>query len=168
VAKITGLSAEISARHININSTAPSKPPNISQIYYTSSTSIRVHWEPIPQQYVHGRLLGYQIEYCRAEASCNNKWQTITVGPKHHATTITGLKKYGAYVFQVRAFTRKGSGILSKASTTRTDEDGSYLNCSPISVVFWLVLTKCLSFSLFFFLLDATSLLVTHGLPVNF
>jgi len=136
VAKITGLSAQISAHHININSTVPSKPPNISQIYYTSSTSIRVHWEPISQQYVHGRLLGYQVEYCREEASLKNTWKTITVGPKHHATTITGLKKYGAYVFQVGAFTRKGSGILSKAHTIRTDEDGSYLNCLPMSVVF--------------------------------
>ena len=135
----SGLCVEISIQLIyrNINSAAPSKPPNISQIYYTSSTSIRVHWEPIPQQYVHGQLLGYQVEYRRVEASFLNTWKTILVGPKDHATTITGLKKYGGYVFQVGAFTRKSGGTLSNASMIRTDEDGSYLNCSPISVFFF-------------------------------
>lgn len=146
----SGLSVEIPAHLPIINSTAPSKPPNISQIYYTSSTSIRVHWEPIPQQYVHGRLLGYQVEYCRVEPGCLNTWKTITVGANDHAATITGLKKHGAYVFQVGAFTRKGRGTLSKASKIRTDEDGSYLNCLPISVGFWLLLLKCLSFSFLF------------------
>ncbi|KAJ7390412.1 hypothetical protein OS493_025669 [Desmophyllum pertusum] len=43
----------------------PSRAPNvnISQIYYTSSTKIRVHWEPLPQRFAHGRLLGYRVEY---------------------------------------------------------------------------------------------------------
>ena len=118
-----------------INFTAPSKPPNISQIYYTSSTSIRVHWEPIPQQYVHGRLLGYHVEYRRVEAGFLTTWKTITVGANNNAATITGLKKYGAYVFQVGAFTRKGRGTLSKAYMIRTDEDGWYLSCLPIVFV---------------------------------
>lgn len=125
-----------------INFTAPSKPPNISQIYYTSSTSIRVHWEPIPQEYVHGRLLGYQVEYRRVEAGLLNTWKTITVGAKDHAAAITGLKKYGAYVFQVGAFTRKGGGTLSKAYMIRTDEDGWYLNYLLIDFVFFLLFNQ--------------------------
>ena len=125
-----------------INFTAPSKPPNISQIYYTSSTSIRVHWEPIPQQYVHGRLLGYHVEYLRVEAGFLNTWKTITVGANDNAATITGLKKYGAYAFQVGAFTRKGRGTLSKAYMIRTDEDGWYLSCLPIVFFFALLFNK--------------------------
>ena len=91
-----------------------------------------MHWEPIPQQYVHGRLLGYHVEYRRVEAGFQNTWKTITVGANDHAATITGLKKYGAYVFQVGAFTRKGRGTLSKGYMIRTDEDGWYLSCFPI------------------------------------
>lgn len=96
-----------------------------------------MHWEPIPQEYVHGRLLGYQVEYRRVEAGLLNTWKTITVGAKDHAAAITGLKKYGAYVFQVGAFTRKGGGTLSKAYMIRTDEDGWYLNYLLIDFVFF-------------------------------
>lgn len=105
-------------------STVPSRAPNISQIYYTSSTTIQVHWEPLPQRHIHGRLLGYRVEYRRVEAGYLSKWETIVVGANDHDATITGLKKYGAYVFQVGAFTRKGIGLLSKGYMIRTDEDG--------------------------------------------
>ena len=102
-----------------------------------------MHWEPIPQQYVHGRLLGYHVEYNRVEAGFLNTWKTITVGAKDHVATITGLKKYGAYAFQVGAFTRKGRGILSKALMIRTDEDGWYLCCLPIVFVFVFQPARC-------------------------
>ena len=98
-----------------------------------------MHWEPIRQQYVHGRLLGYHVEYRRVEAGFLNTWKTITVGANNNAATITGLKKYGAYVFQVGAFTRKGSGTLSKAYMIRTDEDGWYLSCLPIGFFYFAV-----------------------------
>ena len=141
-----------------INFTVPSKPPNISQIYYTSSTRIRVHWEPIPQQYVHGRLLGYHVEYRRVEAGFLNTWKTITVGAKDHVATITGLKKYGAYAFQVGAFTRKGSGTLSKALMIRTDEDGWYLICLPFVFVLFFsqqgVIVLCIVYFVFFLILN--------------
>ena len=71
------------------------------------------------------------------QAGFLNTWKTITVGANDHSATITGLKKFGAYVFQVGAFTRKGSGILSKAYMIRTDEDGWYLNCLPLVIVVW-------------------------------
>lgn len=87
-----------------------------------------MHWEPLPQRFVHGRLLGYQVEYRLVEAGYLNTWKTITVGDNDHEATITNLKKYGAYAFQVGAFTRKGRGTLSKAYMIRTDEDGTCLN----------------------------------------
>lgn len=71
------------------------------------------------------------------EAGFQNTWKTITVGANDHAATFTGLKKYGAYVFQVGAFTRKGRGTLSKGYMIRTDEDGWYLNCFPVVLVDW-------------------------------
>ncbi len=77
---------------------------------------------------MHGRLLGYQVEYRRVEAGYLNTWKTITVGANDYEATITDLKKYGAYAFQVGGFTRKGRGTLSKAYMIRTDEDGTWLN----------------------------------------
>ena len=92
------------------------------------------------------------------EAGFQNTWKTITVGANDHAATITGLKKYGAYVFQVGAFTRKGRGTLSKGYMIRTDEDGWYLN--GFTIVFF---GSC-NLSSFF---RQGRLLVTHRLLVN-
>ena len=113
------------------NPAVPSRAPNISQIYYTSSTSIRVHWDPLPQRYVHGRLLGYRVEYRRVEPGLLNIWKTEVVAANIHDVPIYGLKKYGAYVFQVGAFTRRGEGLLSKGYMIRTDEDGKQLYSTP-------------------------------------
>ncbi|XP_073231551.1 neural cell adhesion molecule L1-like, partial [Porites lutea] len=101
----------------------PSHAPNISEIFYTSSTSIRVTWEPLSPHFVQGRLLGYRVVYRQVDGENWEKWKAITTGNKEHGTSITGLKKYGAYVVQVGAFTRKGNGLLSKGYMLRTDED---------------------------------------------
>ena len=60
------------------------------------------------------------------EGQTRENWKTITVGANDIGATITGLKKYGAYIVQVGAFTRKGDGALSKGYMLRTDEDGMY------------------------------------------
>lgn len=104
----------------------PSQAPNVSEIFNTSSTSIRVTWEPLSPHFVQGRLLGYRVVYRQVDGENWEKWKAITTGNKELGTSITGLKKYGAYVVQVGAFTRKGNGLLSKGYMLRTDEDGRY------------------------------------------
>ena len=108
------------------NFTVPSRTPNISEIFYTSSTSIRVNWEPLPKRYTHGRLLGYRVVYRHVEGGNHDNWKTITKEASDLGVTISGLEKYGTYVVQVGAFTRKGNGTLSKGYMLRTDEDGTY------------------------------------------
>lgn len=83
-------------------------------------------WEPLSPHFVHGQLLGYQVVYRQVDGEYWEKWKAITTGNKVLGTSITGLKKYGAYVVQVGAFTRKGNGLLSKGYMLRTDEDGTY------------------------------------------
>ena len=90
-----------------------------------------MHWDPLPPRYIHGRLLGYRVEYRRVELGYLNTWKTVVVGANIYDATIYGLKKYGAYVFQVGAFTRKGEGLLSKGYMIRTDEDGKQLFSTP-------------------------------------
>ena len=46
------------------------------------------------------------------------------MGVNDTGVTIGGLKKYGTYVIQVRAFNRKGDGKLTKGYMITTDEDG--------------------------------------------
>ena len=83
-------------------------------------------WEPLSRHFVLGRLLGYQVVYRQVDGEYWEKWKAITTGNKVLGTSITGLKKYGAYVVQVGAFTRKGNGQLSKGYMLRTDEDGTH------------------------------------------
>ena len=81
-----------------------------------------MEWEPLHEEYIHGLLLGYRVVYRRNETGYT--WNTTVVGPDENGTTMKGLKKYGAYVVQVGAFTRKGGGKLTKEFHLRTDEDG--------------------------------------------
>ena len=46
------------------------------------------------------------------------------MGANDTGVTMRGLKKYGTYVIQVRAFNRKGDGQLTKGYMITTDEDG--------------------------------------------
>lgn len=93
-----------------------------------------MNWEPLPQPFTHGRLLGYHVVYRRVEGGNQENWKTITVGANDVGVTITGLKKYGAYVVQVGASTRKGNGALSKGYMLRTDEDGTYLTPPEVTI----------------------------------
>ena len=102
----------------------PSRAPNISEIYYTSSPTIRVEWDPLSQEFVHGLLLGYHVVYRRVERGYSHIWNITVVGANDTGVTMRGLKKYGTYVIQVRAFNGKGDGKLTKGYMIRTDEDG--------------------------------------------
>ena len=101
----------------------PSLPPGNVQAHNTSSTSLMVTWNPVPQQYVHGILRGYTVTY-RVENSNS--------GEAHNATTrktsmeVTGLHKYTKYMIRVLAFTVKGNGNVSAWISVSTDEDGKY------------------------------------------
>ena len=83
-----------------------------------------MEWDPLSQEFVHGLLLGYHVVYRRVERGYSHIWNTTVVGANDTGVTMWGLKKYGTYVIQVRAFNRKGDGQLTKGYMITTDEDG--------------------------------------------
>ena len=83
-----------------------------------------MEWDPLPQEFVYGLLLGYHVVYRRVERGHSHIWNTTVVGANDTGVTMRGLKKYGTYVIQVRAFNGKGDGKLTKGYMIRTDEDG--------------------------------------------
>ena len=83
-----------------------------------------MEWDPLSQEFFHGLLLGYHVVYRRVERGYSHIWNTTVVGANVTGVTMGGLKKYGTYVIQVRAFNRKGDGKLTKGYMITTDEDG--------------------------------------------
>ena len=100
----------------------PSKPPTLTRVFNTSSTSIRVHWSTIPQRYTHGILVGFVLLY-RAMNESQDMYRDVEVGPDRDNLELTGLWKYTKYGVRVLGFTRVGWGVISPEVAVQTDED---------------------------------------------
>lgn len=74
-------------------------------------------WNPVPQGYTHGIVLGYMVLYKR-EKDYVNITSPVT------SAQLTDLKKFTMYVVKVLAFTIKGDGVISNGTHARTHEDG--------------------------------------------
>ncbi|XP_078352309.1 uncharacterized protein LOC144637005 [Oculina patagonica] len=116
----------------------PSKPPQEIQLQNSSSTSILVQWKPIPEDYVHGILLGITLFYrsasrdnsivfsSRARRATEEDWSeytNITLPPNALSYEMTSLKKFTNYSVVILGFTSKGDGNVSHQFVVSTDED---------------------------------------------
>ena len=99
-------------------------PINVTA-YNTSSTSIKVTWQPIPPDHVNGILLGYHVIYRRINKFGDNISMVTVNGTVLH-TELTGLGKYKLYSIQVAGRTLVGLGNFSDPVNVRTDQDGTY------------------------------------------
>lgn len=86
----------------------------------TSSTSLFVTWEFLPNDRVNGILLGYKLLYKKyGPTNVSEQNATTTM----NFTVLTGLEKFTIYDVKVLAFTRVGDGPEAVVTET-TDEDG--------------------------------------------
>ena len=71
-----------------------------------------MQWDPLPQQYANGRLLGYTVYYYEYY-----NWYlrevVNTSSPYVNMVTLRGLKSATRYYVAVAAFTSKGAGPQS-------------------------------------------------------
>ena len=104
----------------------PSLPPTDITAYNTSSTSLEVQWNPVPQGYTHGIVLGYMVLYKR-EKDLNNSYINTTSPAAVTFVELTDLNKFAMYVVKVLAFTIKGNGAMTNGTHAKTDEDGEYV-----------------------------------------
>ena len=95
--------------------------------YNTSSTSISVHWDQVPDAYQNGALLYYTVTYRSLPSGFR---QTVVVAAPAHQTTLTGLKIYTNYSITVFASTYKGAGNVSAPFFIVTDEDSKFADLS--------------------------------------
>ncbi|XP_078349649.1 uncharacterized protein LOC144634540 isoform X2 [Oculina patagonica] len=103
----------------------PSRPPSNATFTNVRATEITVHWNPLPKQYVNGRLSGYYVDYMFPLSLPDSIYpqynkSSVTVNPNNTWVTLTGLKPQQLYYIQVAAFTSKGRGPSSESVTHKT------------------------------------------------
>ena len=82
--------------------------------------SIPVSWEPVPEGFVHGILLGYRIFYTVINIAGEDvRKLTLNTTTTETAlrTTLSDLLNYAVYEVKVTAFTVKGDGAISHSIT---------------------------------------------------
>ena len=98
--------------------TEPSAPPSHIS-HHSSSTSIVVRWDEVPQEHRNGDIQGYQVLYHDADGPKLEK----TVDASTRETSLTDLKTSTAYTIKVLAFTSVGDGPASPEISVTTAED---------------------------------------------
>ena len=98
-----------------------------------SSTSIMASWQLPPTNYNNETIRGFKLFYQKkgSVGSANTELINGTTFTK----TVTGLRQYTEYEFQVLAFTSAGDGVKSFVLTERTNEDGKFKDTSVPSSV---------------------------------
>lgn len=95
----------------------PSKPPvSPNAVNLSGPHTIHVSWEPVPEGFVHGILLGYRIFYTVisiAGEDVRRPTLNTTTNETALSTTLSNLLNYAVYDIQVTAFTVKGDGAIS-------------------------------------------------------
>ena len=112
------------SQHSSLPNPGPSKPPTLTNVFNTSSTSIKVNWKTISGDYVHGVLVGFVVLYRRAMNESEDRCSEHEVGPNRTSVELTGLWKYTKYGIRVLGYTRVGWGVISPEVVVQTDEDG--------------------------------------------
>ena len=98
----------------------PSAPPVNVKGNNSSSTSILVQWDEVPENDKNGIIKGYNITYKDWRTGVE---KTQTVDASTRQVELEGLNEFTKYNISVLAFTVKGDGPQSATITVTTDED---------------------------------------------
>ena len=114
----------------------PTRAPNGVRVTSSAFTSdLLVQWNPLSQDYVNGKLLGYTIYYRDSGAfwwTPDKKVNTSSYYPTRF--TLKDLKQGHRYRVRVAAFTSKGVGPLSYSYYATTGMCPQYNSCSVFFV----------------------------------
>ena len=99
----------------------PSRSVNFVTARALSSTTIKVNWDRIPQDKVHGILRGYKILYRAIDG--NGDYMVDETIPFTYEIILKNLLKFTKYGIRVIGYTRKGDGKASNEINCTTFED---------------------------------------------
>ncbi|XP_010001108.1 PREDICTED: protein sidekick-2-like [Chaetura pelagica] len=89
-----------------------SGPSNVSALATTSS-SMLVQWNGIPEADCNGLILGYKVMYKEKDSEVRAQFW-LAEGNASRSAQLSGLGKYTLYEIRVLAFTRMGDGVPSR------------------------------------------------------
>ena len=98
----------------------PGAAPSNVRAKNTSSTSILVEWDEVPEDKQHGRIQYYTVISKRVQGRDQKTRDFVAFVQQYELKNLT---KYTEYSIQVLAATRVGKGPKSNPIVTRTDED---------------------------------------------
>ena len=101
----------------------PSCPPTNITLEKNTSTSLLISWSAIPQEFIHGVLRAYVIEYWLVDHI--NDSLNATVEPWVTEVELTNLKKFANYSIKFAGLTSKGVGNWSEVML-QTAEDSRF------------------------------------------
>ena len=90
----------------------PSRAPSYIRMTNLRFDQVKVQWDPLPQQFANGRLLGYTIYYHEYYYTYTKK-SLKTRSPYVNMVILRGLGAATRYQIAVAAFTSKGVGTQS-------------------------------------------------------
>lgn len=91
----------------------PSRGPSNLRLSNVQTGEVKVQWEPLPQQYANGRILGYSIYVYEYDYYVRYIKTVNSNSPGVHMVIVRGLKAAQRYRISVAAFTSKGVGPQS-------------------------------------------------------
>lgn len=83
-----------------------------------------MEWGPLPTKYIHGVLLGYEMNFTRDKT---NFTKVLNILPNITNYRVTGLERYTRYVISLAAVNEVGVGVFSDDVIVWTDEDGKLI-----------------------------------------
>jgi len=109
----------------------PSRAPSNIQLSNLQSAEVKVQWDPLPQQYANGQLLGYRVYFNEYPYYSYLEKAVNTSSASVYMVILRDLKAVQRYGIRVAAFTSKGVGPRSY-----------YLYITTGNLVTWLLLLK--------------------------
>ena len=100
----------------------PDLPPSNISASSSSSTVLKVSWNPVPRENQNGIILGYRVLLMGAWGESLRKATVQNSSQSYYQ--FQGLEAWTNYSVKVSAFTAKGNGPYTASLLANTDEDG--------------------------------------------
>lgn len=114
----------------------PSKPPQQLSVAKESSTSLFIHWRPVPRNHQNGKILGYRILYQKSNSREDVRAKNVSAVT--NSTQLTNLTKFTKYDITILAYTSKGNGVRAKYFTVTTAEDRKFIQTGNWEPLEWM------------------------------
>ncbi|XP_073810594.1 neural cell adhesion molecule L1-like protein isoform X30 [Danio rerio] len=105
----------------------PSAAPDDVAVEVLNNTMVKVRWEHVHKDKIHGHLGGYRVSWWRLRSLLDSKKthgdkHTLTFSGERNHAVVTGLKPFSEYSLIVMAFNSRGNGPGSHSVNFKTPE----------------------------------------------